>query len=132
MKTVVLYETAPETTMEKMTEVFPAHQANEEIFVKAGKILGIGPFAIPGEGAMAIFTDRESAEAFVKGSPIVFEGGKVYFDSDWYACNTCGCWFNHPEKHTAVSCCALCGSVAIEQFDKEEQLTNQHKNILAE
>ena len=29
MKTVVLYETAPETTMEKMMEVFPAHQANE-------------------------------------------------------------------------------------------------------
>ena len=39
MKTVVLYENAPDTTMEKMMEVFPAHQANEEIFVKAGKIL---------------------------------------------------------------------------------------------
>ena len=74
MKTVVLYETAPETTMEKMMEVFPAHQANEEIFVKAGKILGIGPFAIPGEGAMAIFTDRESAEEFVKGDPFVTTG----------------------------------------------------------
>ena len=70
MKTVVLYETAPDTTMEKMMEVFPAHQANEEIFVKAGKILGIGPFAIPGEGAMAIFTDRES----VKGDPFVTTG----------------------------------------------------------
>jgi uncharacterized protein YciI len=46
MKTVVLYETAPETTMEKMMEVFPAHQENEDKFVKAGKILGIGPFAI--------------------------------------------------------------------------------------
>ena len=74
MKTVVLYETAPDTTMEKMMEVFPAHQANEEIFVKAGRILGIGPFAIPGEGAMAIFTDRESAEEFVKGDPFVTTG----------------------------------------------------------
>ena len=74
MKTVVLYETAPDTTMEKMMEVFPAHQANEEIFVKAGKILGIGPFAIPGDGAMAIFTDKESAEEFVKGDPIVTTG----------------------------------------------------------
>ena len=74
MKTVVLYETAPDTTMEKMMEIFPAHQANEEIFVKAGKILGIGPFAIPGEGAMAIFTDRESAEEFVKGDPFVTTG----------------------------------------------------------
>ena len=74
MKTVVLYETAPDTTMEKMMEVFPAHQANEEIFVKAGKILGIGPFAIPGDGAMAIFTDKESAEEFVKGDPFVTTG----------------------------------------------------------
>lgn len=74
---------------------------------------------------------RKVAEAFVKGRPIVFEGGKVYFDSDWYACNTCGCWFNHPEKNTAVSRCALCGSVAIEQFDKEEQLANQHNHIPA-
>ena len=74
MKTVVLYETAPETTMEKMMEVFPAHQENEDKFVKAGKILGIGPFAIPGDGAMAIFTDKESAEEFVKGDPFVTTG----------------------------------------------------------
>ena len=74
MKTVVLYETAPETTMEKMMEVFPAHQENEEKFVKAGKILGIGPFAIPSDGAMAIFTDKESAEEFVKGDPFVTTG----------------------------------------------------------
>ncbi len=74
MKTIVLYETAPETTMEKMMEVFPAHQENEDKFVKAGKILGIGPFAIPGDGAMAIFTDKESAEEFVKGDPFVTTG----------------------------------------------------------
>lgn len=74
MKTVVLYETAPDTTMEKMMEVFPEHQENEEKFVKAGKILGIGPFAIPGDGAMAIFTDKESAEEFVKGDPFVTTG----------------------------------------------------------
>ena len=36
MKTVVLYETAPDTTMEKMMEVFPEHQENEEKFIKAG------------------------------------------------------------------------------------------------
>ena len=74
MKTVVLYETAPDTTMEKMMEVFPAHQENEDKFVKAGKILGVGPFAIPGDGAMAIFTDKESAEEFVKGDPFVTTG----------------------------------------------------------
>lgn len=74
MKTVILYETAPHATMEKMMEFYPEHQANEDKFVKAGKILGIGPFTVPGEGAMAIFTDRESAEEFVKGDPFVTEG----------------------------------------------------------
>lgn len=52
-------------------EVFPEHQANEDRFVKAGKVIGIGPFSVPGEGAMGIFTDRESAEEFVKNDPFV-------------------------------------------------------------
>ena len=62
-------------------EVFPAHQANEEKFVNAGKVLGIGPFSVPGEGAMGIFTDRESSEEFVKGDPFVQKGlvSKVTF-----------------------------------------------------
>ena len=73
MKTVVFYEN-PESSMEKFMEVFPRHQAVEDEFVKSGKVLGIGAFAIPGEGAMAIFTDRESAEEFVKGDPFVTTG----------------------------------------------------------
>jgi predicted DNA-binding protein (UPF0251 family) len=64
---------------------------------------------------------RKVAQAFVQGKPIVFEGGKVYFDSDWYSCNTCGCWFNHPEKEIEVSCCALCGSGEIEQYKGNSQ-----------
>ena len=71
MKTVVLYESNPNVTMEQMMEVFPEHQANEDRFVNAGKVLGIGPFSVPGEGAMGIFTDRESAEEFVKNDPFV-------------------------------------------------------------
>lgn len=71
MKTVVLYESNPDVTMEQMMEVFPEHQANEDRFVKAGKVLGIGPFSVPGEGAMGIFNDRESAEEFVKNDPFV-------------------------------------------------------------
>lgn len=58
---------------------------------------------------------RKVAKAFVNGQPIVFEGGKVYFDSDWYKCNTCGCYFNHPEKNKELSKCALCGSSNIGQ-----------------
>jgi predicted DNA-binding protein (UPF0251 family) len=71
---------------------------------------------------------RKVAQAFVQGKPIVFEGGKVYFDSEWYACNTCGCWFNHPAKDTQVYCCALCGSTDIEQYKGDSQPNNNGEN----
>lgn len=61
---------------------------------------------------------RKVAQAFVNGSPIVFEGGKVYFDSEWYSCNSCGCWFNHIEKDKEVTNCALCGSGYIEHYSE--------------
>jgi predicted DNA-binding protein (UPF0251 family) len=70
---------------------------------------------------------RKVAEAFVKGRPIVFEGGKVYFDSEWYACNSCGCWFNHPAKEEPVSRCALCGSADVEQYSGNSQPNHQGK-----
>jgi predicted DNA-binding protein (UPF0251 family) len=66
---------------------------------------------------------RKVAQAFVQGKPIVFEGGKVYFDSEWYSCNHCGCWFNHPAKEEEVTCCALCGSSDVEQYKENSQLT---------
>jgi len=59
---------------------------------------------------------RKVAQAFVLGRPIVFEGGKVYFDSEWYSCRSCGCWFNHPAKELDVTHCTLCGSTGIEQY----------------
>lgn len=61
MKTVVFYENNPEKTMDDFMEAFPRHQENEKKFVDAGKVIGLGPFAFPGEGAMGIFRDRESA-----------------------------------------------------------------------
>lgn len=57
---------------------------------------------------------RKVAQAFVLGKIIVFEGGKVYFDSDWYQCRSCGCHFDHPQKNLKVTKCALCGSSEIE------------------
>jgi len=68
---------------------------------------------------------RKVAQAFILGKAIVFEGGKVYFDSDWYSCNSCGCWFNHPAKETEIKNCALCGSRDIAQYnDISQQETN--------
>ena len=73
MKIVVFYNDAT-SSMEKFMEVLPRHQAVEDEFVKAGKVLGIGAFAVAGDGAMAIFIDKESAEDFVKRDPFAAEG----------------------------------------------------------
>lgn len=50
------------------------------------------------------------AKAFVEGLQIEIEGGKVYFDSDWYNCKSCGCDFNNPQKNIPIQKCPLCGS----------------------
>jgi predicted DNA-binding protein (UPF0251 family) len=59
---------------------------------------------------------RKVAEAFVTGSSIVFEGGKVYFDSEWYSCRSCGAYFNHVHWENDVVHCALCGDKEVAQF----------------
>ncbi|MDP3435755.1 MAG: DUF134 domain-containing protein, partial [Bacteroidales bacterium] len=59
---------------------------------------------------------RKIAQAFVLGKTIVFEGGKVYFDSEWYMCNCCNCFFNHPQKEQDLDECPLCGSERVEQI----------------
>ena len=73
MKTVVFYEHA-DAPMEKFKEVYPKHQIVEDEFMNAGKIIGSGAFAIPGEDAISIFVDKNSAEDFVKKDPFVLEG----------------------------------------------------------
>lgn len=85
--------------------------------VEAAKIMGVSrpTFARIYESAR-----RKIAEAFIDGKNIVFEGGKVYFDSDWYSCNDCGCWFNHTEKEQEVSSCALCGSANIQPYSEDD------------
>lgn len=79
--------------------------------VAAAEIMGVSrpTFARVYESAR-----RKIAEAFVGGRPIVFEGGKVYFDSDWFSCKTCKCWFNRIDREHEVANCALCGSSQIE------------------
>lgn len=53
---------------------------------------------------------QKIADALVSGKQIVIEGGKIYFDSEWYACKVCGCYFNSPDKLTTVKQCPLCRS----------------------
>ncbi|MFA5973497.1 MAG: DUF134 domain-containing protein [Lentimicrobiaceae bacterium] len=60
---------------------------------------------------------QKIARAFVEGKQIAIEGGKVYFDSDWYQCAGCGCNFNNPERENAIEKCPLCGDRQIVSYD---------------
>ena len=62
---------------------------------------------------------RKVATAFVEGRQIAIEGGKVYFDSDWYHCSSCGCYFNNPEKENEILNCPLCGQSQIVRYDMD-------------
>ncbi len=53
---------------------------------------------------------RKIADALVNGRQIIIEGGKIYFDSEWYRCSSCGCYFNNPEKMDGIKKCPLCRS----------------------
>lgn len=73
-KYVLLYESADDVAS-RAPAVFPAHQEWYGRFAADGTLLMIGTFGDPqAEGAMAIFTTREAAEAFVAGDPFVAEG----------------------------------------------------------
>jgi uncharacterized protein len=72
---------------------------------------------------------QKIAEALVKGHQIILEGGKVYFDSDWFKCNSCTSFFNNPFKETPIKNCPLCGSYTInnykEGFENDEYGQNR-------
>ena len=74
IKYVLTYEANVDASMDDFMKHYPEHQKVEDEFVSNGKVLGIGPFTTPGEGAMAIFTDRESAEAFAQRDPFLQNG----------------------------------------------------------
>jgi uncharacterized protein YciI len=78
MKAVVFYESS-DATPDKIMEVYPRHKQVVDEFAKQGRIIAIGPFANPAGGSMGVFTDRESAEEFIKQDPFVKEGlvGKI-------------------------------------------------------
>lgn len=67
---------------------------------------------------------RKIALAFVEARPIVFEGGKVYFDSSWYKCAGCNCLFNHSDKQIPAEVCTLCGSNKISKYNENSNNIN--------
>ena len=67
---------------------------------------------------------QKIAKAFVEGRQISIEGGKVYFDSDWYHCQSCHCYFNNPEMELKIEKCPLCGSSNFSGYDPEQNEQN--------
>ncbi len=74
MKHVLRYVTSDALDMDQVKEHYPAHRARWDEFHRAGTLLLIGPFADPREGAMAVFTTHEAAEAFATEDPFVLHG----------------------------------------------------------
>ena len=73
MKYVSFYDVAPDALSKVMT-FYPAHRARLDEFHARGELIAAGPLGTPPTGAMAIFTSRESAEAFIGGDPFVLNG----------------------------------------------------------
>ncbi len=63
---------------------------------------------------------EKMAEALVLGKQLIIEGGKIYFDSEWFACGSCGCYFNNPDKEVETKECPLCGSKDISIYEDFE------------
>ncbi|MBN2862025.1 MAG: DUF134 domain-containing protein [Bacteroidales bacterium] len=76
---------------------------------------------------------QKIAEAMVLGKQIIIEGGKIYFDSEWFVCNSCGCHFNNPDKQHEIKGCPLCSSNFFSRYDainnelRESGITNKNK-----
>ncbi|NLJ43887.1 MAG: DUF134 domain-containing protein [Bacteroidales bacterium] len=62
---------------------------------------------------------QKIAEALVLGKQIIIEGGKIYFDSDWYSCQSCGSYFNNPFKQEEITACPLCGSKEFRAYNPD-------------
>ena len=48
------------------------------------------------------------ATSFVEGRDIIIRGGDIYFDKNWYKCNSCQASYNHYSEN--VQDCPVCGS----------------------
>ena len=71
----VLLYTPVDNVAEIAPAHFPAHVAHAQAFHREGTCVALGTFAdVQRDGAMAIFTTREAAEAFVAADPFVLEG----------------------------------------------------------
>lgn len=51
---------------------------------------------------------KKVATSFVEGRDLIFKGGDIYFEKNWYKCNVCQASFS--DYSDEVKECAVCGS----------------------
>jgi uncharacterized protein len=73
MKAVVSYD-IDASRIDQIPLHIAAHRGWWQEFANRGELLMVGPFANVHDGAMAVFTTRAAAEAFVHGDPFVQTG----------------------------------------------------------
>ena len=57
------------------------------------------------------------ATAFVEGRGIIFRGGDVYFNTNWYKCNSCLASFSHyTEEKPACPVCSSADTISLNEF----------------
>lgn len=61
------------------------------------------------------------ATSFVEGRDLIFRGGDIYFDKNWYKCNACKASFSDYSEENVK--CAICESddlISLNDFYKKE------------
>jgi predicted DNA-binding protein (UPF0251 family) len=71
---------------------------------------------------------QKVAKSFVEVREIIVEGGKVYYDSEWFECKNCGCDFNNSDMFSKSVKCPLCGSDEIINITADEDIKNNKCN----
>lgn len=64
---------------------------------------------------------RKVAKAFAEARAIAIEGGKVFFDNEWFRCKNCGAHFNNPEIKKKLMNCPVCNSISILEIDESSK-----------
>lgn len=71
---------------------------------------------------------QKIAKALVEGAQISIEGGKIYFDSDWYQCSSCPSVFDNLNKELEPEMCPICGCKKIHKYKNEQESDSDFTN----
>lgn len=70
---------------------------------------------------------QKMAKAMVEGHQICIEGGKIYFDSEWFQCQRCPAIFNNPQIEESPILCPICGSRGVARFENGEDTPSDNQ-----